>query len=215
VHVAAGDYRENLVIRKPVRLLGAGMGETRLLADMAEKGIEVRSSDVEIAGFSIVGQGEPDNENLFVAGIWAEDVDNLLLRDNEVGPYWMEGIAVGSGTGIRIENNRAFQISGFDYGESYGFYMLSVEDLVLKQNLAFDSTEGAGFYKVYISYIDTDDRLLVLSGAGEDLSPSWPGTPAEASAYGQTARLGSSLFNSLGVLLLPIGAIVLLRARRP
>ena len=69
VHVAAGDYLENLVVRKPVRLLGAGTGETRLLAEMTRKGIEIRSGDVEIAGLSIIGQGEPDRDNLFVGGI--------------------------------------------------------------------------------------------------------------------------------------------------
>jgi len=51
--------------------------------------------------------------------------------------------------------------------------------------------------RVYISYIDTDNRLVVISGEGEDLSPSWPGTPAEASAYGETSRVGSRLFNNL------------------
>jgi hypothetical protein len=68
--------------------------------------------------------------------------------------------------------------------------------------------------RVYISYIDADNRLLVISGEGEDLSPSWPGTPAEASAYGQTSRVSSSLFNHLAFLLLPIGAVILLRVLR-
>jgi hypothetical protein len=68
--------------------------------------------------------------------------------------------------------------------------------------------------KVYISYIDTDNRLLVVSGMAEDLTPMWPGTPAEASAYGQTSRVGSSLFNILGILLVPIGAVILLRVLR-
>ena len=68
--------------------------------------------------------------------------------------------------------------------------------------------------KVYISYTDLDSRLLVISGTAEDLSLSWPGTPAEASAYGQTSRVGSSLFNRLTILLVPIGAAILLRVLR-
>ena len=68
--------------------------------------------------------------------------------------------------------------------------------------------------RVYISYIDEDNRLLVISGEGEDLSPSWPGTPAEASAYGQTSRVSSRLFNHLAFVLLPIGVVILLRVLR-
>jgi hypothetical protein len=68
--------------------------------------------------------------------------------------------------------------------------------------------------KVYISYIDLDNRLLVISGEGKDLSPSWPGTPAEASAHGQTSKAGSSLFNNLAFLLVPIGAVILLKVWR-
>jgi hypothetical protein len=68
--------------------------------------------------------------------------------------------------------------------------------------------------QVYISYIDTDNRLLVISGEREDLSPTWPGTPAEASAYGQASKVGSSLFNNLAILLMPIGAVILLRVLR-
>jgi len=68
--------------------------------------------------------------------------------------------------------------------------------------------------KVYISYTDLDNRLLVISGMADDLSPSWPGTPAEASAYGQTSRAGSSLFNNFIILLAPVGAVLFLRVLR-
>ncbi len=146
VHVAPGDYAENLVIRQPVKLLGAGIGETILLADITRKGIEIQSGDVEVAGFSIVGQGEPDPDNYFIGGIWAEEVDNITLRDNEVGPYWMMGIGAGKAANIRIENNRVSQISGADYGESYGYIVALSHDILMKDNLAFDIEEGFGFY---------------------------------------------------------------------
>ncbi len=67
---------------------------------------------------------------------------------------------------------------------------------------------------VHISYIDMDKRLLVTSGVGEDLSPTWPGTPAEASGYEKTSREGSRLFNSLAFLLVPIGTVILLSVLR-
>ena len=68
----------------------------------------------------------------------------------------MMGIAAGKGTSIRIENNRAFQITGFDYGESYGFIVALAEDLVLKGNLAFEVMEGVGIY--------VDECLGVVEG---------------------------------------------------
>jgi hypothetical protein len=68
--------------------------------------------------------------------------------------------------------------------------------------------------KVYISYIDTDNRLLVISGTAEDLSPSWPGTPAEASAYGETSRAASRLFSNLAIFLVPISTVLVLTVLR-
>jgi hypothetical protein len=68
--------------------------------------------------------------------------------------------------------------------------------------------------KVYISHTDTDHRLLVIRGEGEDLSPSWPGTPAEASSYGKTSSVGSSLFNHLAFFLIPAGAVMFLKLLR-
>jgi hypothetical protein len=38
-------------------------------------------------------------------------MDNLTIRDNEIGPYSGWGLAVGNGSGIQIENNSVQQIT--------------------------------------------------------------------------------------------------------
>jgi len=68
--------------------------------------------------------------------------------------------------------------------------------------------------EVSISYIDTDKQLLLISGRPQDLSPSWPGTPAQASEYGEASQAGSNLFNHLAILLASGAVIVWLRRNR-
>jgi hypothetical protein len=105
VHVAEGEYHENLVVRKPLTLQGAGSDRTLLVCDMAWNGIEIQADDVAVSGFSIVGEGSPSPEEVPVAGLYARYADNLTIRDNEIGPYSGWGLAVGNGSGIQIENN--------------------------------------------------------------------------------------------------------------
>jgi len=145
VHVAPGDYNGNLVIRKPMKLQGAGSETTRLLADVTRIGIEIKSGDVEVNGFSIVGQGDPDPENEFLGGIWAEDVSGLIIQENEVGPYSVCGIGVADGSNIRIETNQVSRISGVQYDPGVGIGIGDVDDLVLRENFAVNIAEGIGF----------------------------------------------------------------------
>jgi len=111
VHVAAGEYHENVVIPKPAALLGAGSGLTRLLADMGANGIEIQASGVTIGGLSIAGEGAPGAEEVPVAALLGRNVNNLTIRDNEVGPYAGCGIAVAHAAGVVIENNVVQEIA--------------------------------------------------------------------------------------------------------
>ena len=145
VHVAQGDYNENLVILRPMKLQGAGSETTRLLADVTEIGIEIKSSDVKVSGFSIAGQGDPDIENQMLAGIWAENVNNLIIRENEVGFYSSCGICVREGSNITIETNQVSWISEVQYDPGVGIGIAEVDDLVLRDNLAVNIIDGFGF----------------------------------------------------------------------
>jgi len=111
VHVAAGEYYENLFIEKRLTLQGAGIEETQLLADVTASGIEIVSRGVEVAGFSIMGIGDPSPEEYLVAGIWAENARNITVRENAIGPYCGLGIAVAYSSGVLLENNQVSQIT--------------------------------------------------------------------------------------------------------
>ena len=111
VHVAEGEYHENLVVRKPLTLQGAGSDRTLLVCDVASNGIEIQAGDVTVSGFSIAGEGSPNPEEVPVAGLYARNVDNITIRDNEIGPYSGWGLIVGNGSGIQIENNLVQQIT--------------------------------------------------------------------------------------------------------
>jgi nitrous oxidase accessory protein NosD len=143
VHVASGDYPENLVISRPVKLVGAGAGSTRLLADVTRKGIEIGADDVEVRGFSIIGMGEPDPENMFLGGVYAEDVNRLTVSENTVGPYSSMGIGVGRASNVTIENNQVLDISGLREQENYGIIVAIVPTAVVRGN-RITNVDGEG-----------------------------------------------------------------------
>lgn len=145
VHVAAGDYSENLAISRPVTLLGAGAEVTRILADVNRKGIEINADHVEVRGFSIVGVGDPDPENPFVGGIWAEDVNSLTVSENVVGPYAWIGIGVGRASNVTIEKNTVLGISGSLDSENQAIVLVSVPSFVVSAN-AISNVDGFGLY---------------------------------------------------------------------
>jgi hypothetical protein len=147
VYVAAGDYSENLVISRPVTLLGAGAGVTRILADVTRKGIEINADHAEVRGFSIVGVGDPDPENYFVGGIWAEDVDSLTIRNNVVAPYYGLGIALADCTGVLIEDNVVNEIADLPAypGDSMGINLHEVDGLIQ------DNTSSGNSIGVWVS----------------------------------------------------------------
>jgi nitrous oxidase accessory protein NosD len=143
VHVGAGDYAENLVISRPVRLLGAGAGSTRLLADVTRKGIEISADDVEVRGLSIIGIGQPDPENMFLGGVYAEDVNRLTVSENIVGPYSSMGIGVGSASNVTIEDNQVLDISGLSEEENHGIIVAIVPTAVVRGNI-ITNVDGEG-----------------------------------------------------------------------
>jgi nitrous oxidase accessory protein NosD len=161
VYVAAGDYSENLVISRPVTLLGAGAGDTRLLADVRGKGIEIGADNVEVRGFSIVGVGQPDPEDIFLGGIYAEDVNNLIVSENTVGPYSSIGIGVGRASNVMIENNQVLDISGVLGMENHGIIVALAQTAVVRGNVV-NNVDGFG-----LSFNESggDACLLVMEKA--------------------------------------------------
>jgi len=105
VHVAAGEYHENVVIPRPSTLQGEGSDRTRIFADMGSSGIEIQAGDVTVSGLAVACEGVPIPGEVLIAGVLGQNVNNLTLRDNRVGPYAGYGIAVAHAAGVLIENN--------------------------------------------------------------------------------------------------------------
>ncbi len=99
IHVAAGHYRERLIVHVPVVLIGAG----RPVIDGEGKGtvIELRAPSI-LAGFEIRGSGRLlDQEN---AGVLVS-ADSCVIRDNLLEDV-LFGIYLKGSRGTRVINNR-------------------------------------------------------------------------------------------------------------
>ena len=95
--VFGGEYRENLIINKPVQLLGAdpGTGKPVITTISGEAGIRVDSNGVSIEGFTITG----DSECAVLI-----NSDNNILSDNDILKTPV-GITVFSSAGTTISGN--------------------------------------------------------------------------------------------------------------
>ena len=144
VHVAAGDYPENLVIDRALRIEGAAGNTARLLADGSRHGIEVVSGDVEIVGMSVAGQGPPDPDAGLLGGIWVEGVDDVALRDNRIGPYASIGIGAGHGANFVIEDNTVEQITGEPLSDQEGIAVGFGGNILVRGNTVRDVPGGGG-----------------------------------------------------------------------
>ncbi len=143
VHVAPGDYFENLIISRPVNLLGAGAETTRVLAEITSSGIKIISEDVSINGFSIVGIGESLPENYAVGGIYSEGMNNTSITENIIGPYYSMGIGIGTSSSVLVRDNQVRQIEGVAQYENSGIVVLSCNDVTISGNI-IEEVDGQG-----------------------------------------------------------------------
>lgn len=160
VHVAGGDYAENLRVERPCKVLGAGSDQTRLQVDVTERGIDILSDDVEIAGLAVAGEWVEDLQIAGLAGIRAAGVDNVVIRDNEVSLCGWIGIHASYGQNVRIENNRVHRILNAAYDGAHGIAAGFVEDLTIRGNLLEQ-----------ILYREEGDLYLYFGGVGILLGP--------------------------------------------
>jgi len=82
IHVAAGTYFENLRIRKPLMLIGEGLGKT--VVTQTGTVVSVEADNVEIRGFSV-------QDGTYGIFLWY--CSGILLRDNNMsGNTWNFGV---------------------------------------------------------------------------------------------------------------------------
>lgn len=198
VHVAGGEYPENLLISRPVKLVGAGPGNTRLLADITRKGIEVASDDVEIRGFSIAGVGEPDPSSTSVGGIWVEHVSRVTVAETDVGPYSYIGIGAGDGADFTIENNQVHDIAGHAEQENVGIIVVVSSSSAIRGNTV-SNVDGSGF-DIAEAGITVENNLVTGCPVGAYVTRSniagaevsFVGNTIQGSSYGALSIFGST-----------------------
>ena len=100
-------YRENIVIDKPLTLMGDGYGSVTLDGGAAGNTVTITADDVVVQGLTITNS----SADYPYAGIFIDYANNTIIRDNDVSGNTGHGIFVMGGSNNTIENN---QIHGND-----------------------------------------------------------------------------------------------------
>ncbi len=120
--VNEGDYRENIVISKPLTLK-SGNGPDAAVIHAAVPGkpvIEVKNvREAEIAGFTATGS--------LIAGIYIDASDNVKIKDNRA-------IDNGSGIILSSSNNNILSNNVAGPNKQYGIYLKSSGKNALDKN---------------------------------------------------------------------------------
>ena len=171
VEVAAGAYRGDLVVDRPLRLVG--VGRPRLLGSGAGSVVRIRAPGVTIEGFDVDGGGGGDlgrdTSGIHVAASGATirgcRISNALfgvyLREAHgavVEQTTVRGI-VGKdpgekGSGIHVWNTEGFRLAGNDIADVRdGFYIQSSSRGEIRGNTARDLRYG-------LHYMFSDDNVF-------------------------------------------------------
>jgi nitrous oxidase accessory protein len=171
VPIGPGEYRGDLTIDRPLRLVGSG--RPRLVGSGRGSVVLVRAADVTIEGFDIDGRGGGslmrDSSGVHVAGRRARLID-LRIERALFGIYLREadgtlvercrvrglpGKSAGEkGSGIHLWNTRDFRLVGNDIaGVRDGLYVQSSPGGVIAGNVARDLRYG-------LHYMYSDDNIF-------------------------------------------------------
>lgn len=169
IRVAAGTYRGELFIDRPVQLIGEG--RPLLTAATDESVVEIRADGVVLEGFDIDGQARGDlgrdSSAIHIAAKRAV-VRNCSTRNTLFGIYLREadGSAIEGctirgipgrdagekGSGIHVWNTDGYRLAGNDIaGVRDGFYIQSSPHGVILHNTARDLRYG-------LHYMFSDDN---------------------------------------------------------
>jgi nitrous oxidase accessory protein len=171
VEVEPGEYRGDLVIDKPLRLLGRG--RPLLVGSGSGSVVRVRAADVTVEGFEIDGR-RGGNLGRDSAGVHSSGLRTTLrdlrIRDSLFGVYLREahdsavlscrirgiaGLGPGErGSGIHLWDTQRFRLERNDIAEVRdGFYIQSSSNGVVRGNSARDLRYG-------LHYMFSDDNVF-------------------------------------------------------
>jgi nitrous oxidase accessory protein len=138
VEVRAGDYRGDLVVDKPLRLVGRG--RPRLIGSGHGSVVRIRAAQVTVEGFAIDGQRGGDL-SLDSAGVHTSGRDTTL-RDLDIREA-IFGVYLRAASGATVERCRIRGIPGKDPGEKgSGIHAYNLEGFRFDDNEVVDVRDG-------------------------------------------------------------------------
>jgi nitrous oxidase accessory protein len=171
IEVAPGAYRGDLLVDRPLRLVGAG--RPRLLGSGLGSVVRVRAAGVTIEGFDIDGGGGGDlgrdTSGIHVAapgvtvrgcrianalfGVYLREAHGAVVEDTVV--RGIVGKDPGEkGSGIHVWNTERFRLAGNDVADVRdGFYIQSSSSGEIRGNTARDLRYG-------LHYMFSDDNVF-------------------------------------------------------
>jgi nitrous oxidase accessory protein len=171
VEVEPGEYRGDLVVEKPLRLVGRG--RPLLVGSGSGSVVRVRAADVTVEGFDVDGR-RGGNLGRDSAGVHTSalrtTLSDLRIRDSLFGIYLREahdsvvlscrirgiaGLGPGErGSGIHLWDTQRFRLERNDIAEVRdGFYIQSSSNGIVRGNTARDLRYG-------LHYMFSDDNLF-------------------------------------------------------
>jgi hypothetical protein len=176
VEVAAGTYREHLVARGPVTLLGAGAGATFLDGD--GKGASIldvsQASAAVVAGFTFRNAGQksgcavPDDPgacsgNWYSAAVYVSgDGDGAACPPSL---FFFHNAVTASHMGLFVNfGARAIATNNLFYGNRYAFVANHHQDAALLANNVFYENDGVAIFG-QASYLSIINNIVLGGGS--------------------------------------------------
>lgn len=121
VYVYAGNYYENIVINKSIKLKGSGYGSTFIYGDKKDHTIKILSDEVEISGLNI------QNQRVSYSSIFLISISDCVIRNNIISK---------SGNGIYLINSNENIIdNNLIEKNNIGIYLSNSEINYIKSNV--------------------------------------------------------------------------------
>ncbi len=157
LEVPAGEYRGDLVIERPARLVGRG--RPRLVGSGRGSVVRVRAPDVTVEGFDIDGLGGGDL-GADTAGVHVA-APRATVRDCRI-VNTLFGVYLREALGARVEGNFIRGIAGKDPGEKgSGIHLWATDGFTVTGNTIVDVRDGM--------YVQSSSHGLVRGNSASDL----------------------------------------------
>ena len=139
--VSGGTYYENLVVYKPLRLIGASSSDTIIDGGGLGTVIKVNSSNVEISGFTI------RNALSYSQGIYLSGVSHVNITSNIIN-------AASDGDGVSLDGSNNNTITGNTFsGNLYAVNATNSKYNLVARNIGASNTVGVQLWNALYNVV--------------------------------------------------------------